>query len=152
MIFSSKSSYLAMPGEEKWQLPLALAIGLHFLGVLLILFPPTFLFPHRDLTDVQTINLFDAGELLQQSASGPKQSANSLSKKASLPETKKEEPAKVEPKKEEPPEPPKPEPKPEPPPEPVKPEPVLEPPPKPEPVPEPPEPPKPEPTMMTSNS
>ena len=128
-----------MPGEDQWRLPLALAIGLHALGVLLIIFPPTFLFPRRDLSEVQTINLFDAGELMQQAASGPKQSANSLVKKASAPEPKKEEPPpKPEPKKEEPPpEPPKP--------EPPKPEPIPEPP-KPEPVPEPPkpEPPKPE--------
>jgi len=116
-----------------------LAIGLHVLGFLLILFPPTFLFPHRDLSEVQTINLFDAGELSQPAASGPKQSANSLTKKASQPEPKKEEPPpKPEPKKEEPKEelpPPEP-PKPEPPPEPPKPEPVPEPP-KPEPPPKP---------------
>jgi len=118
-----------MPGEEIKRLPLVLALGLHALGFLLILFPPTFLFPHRDLSEVQTINLFDAGELAQPAGSGPKQSANSLTKKASPPEPKKEEPPpKPEPKKEEPPpEPPKPEP------------------PKPEPVPEPPKPPEPEP-------
>lgn len=152
MIFFGKSRYPSMSGEDQWRIPLALAVGLHALGFLLILFPPSFLFPHRDLTEVQTINLFDAGDLMQAAASGPKQSGNALSKKAAPPESKKEEPPpKAEPKKEEPkeetpPEPPKPEPKPEPVPEPPKPEPVPVPePPKPEPVPEPPKPPKPEP-------
>ncbi|MDD5759734.1 MAG: energy transducer TonB [Desulfobulbaceae bacterium] len=149
MIFPDKPSPQPKADEEQWRLPLILAIGLHLLGFLLILFPPTFLFPHRDLTEVQTINLFDAGDLMQPAASGPKRSANALTKKASPPEPKKEaEPPKPEPKKEEvkeepppPPQPPEPEPpppeqpKPEPPPPPEKVVPV-EPPPKPVPVPE----------------
>lgn len=150
MIFPDKPSLQPKPEEEQWRLPLILAVGLHLLGFLLILFPPTFLFPHRDLTEVQTINLFDAGELMQPAASGPKQSANAVTKKAAQVEPKKEAPPpKPEPKKEEvkeeipPPEPPEPEPEP-PPPEPPKPEPPpepekvvpVEPPPKPIPVPE----------------
>jgi outer membrane biosynthesis protein TonB len=130
-----------MTGDDGWKLPLILAIGLHALIFLLILFPPTFLFPHREIPEVQTINLFDAGELNQSASSGPKRATSSVTKKAPpKPEPKEEEPPpKPEPKKEvpPPPEPPKPEPPPEPP-EP-EPEPVPEPePPKPEPVPEPP--------------
>jgi len=155
MIPPSTSSYTPRAGDDRWKLPLALAIGLHVLIFILILFPPTFLFPRREIPEVQTINLFDAGELNQSASSGPKHPAASATKKAPQPEPKKEEPQpKPEPKKEvpPPPEPPKPEPPPEPPepepepvPEPPKPEPVPEPP-KPEPIPEPvkptPEPPK----------
>lgn len=126
-------SHAPLGDDDQWQLPLGLAIGLHVLAFLLILFPPTFLFPRRDLTEVQTINLFDAGELNLPAASGPKQSSVPATKKAASPEAKKEEtPPKPETKPEEPVKPPPP---PEPPkPEPPKPEPV---PPKPEPPPEP---------------
>ena len=153
MIPPKTSSHTPMAGDDQWKLPLALAIGLHVLAFLLILFPPSFLIPRRELPEVQTINLFDAGDLKQPASSGPKQAANALTKKPPPPAPKKEEPPpKPEPKQEEtpppPPEPPKPEPPPEP--EPPKPEPIPEPPkPEPEPVsppPEPkPEPPKPEP-------
>jgi outer membrane biosynthesis protein TonB len=145
-----------MAGDDQWRLPLVLAIGLHLLVFLLILFPPTFLFPRRVPPDVQTINLFDAGELNQLAAAGPKQATPSAPKKSSAPKAEaKPAPKPAPPPEPEPPkpEPPKPEaipepPKPEPVPEPPKPEPEPEPePPKPEPVPEPPkpEPPKPEP-------
>ena len=129
-----------MAGEEQWKLPLALAIGLHVLAFLLILFPPTFLIPRRELPEVQTINLFDAGDLNLPASSGPKK-ASGVTKKAPPPEPKEETPPpKPEPKQEEPlppPEPPKPEPPPEPEPLPEPPKPVPEPP-KPEPVPAPP--------------
>lgn len=134
-----------MAGDDQWKLPLILAIGLHALIFLLILFPPTFLFPRREMPEVQTINLFDAGELNQSASSGPKHPAAAVTKQAPKPAPKQQEPQpKPEPKKEAPPppEPPKPEPPPEPEPEP---EPVPEPP-KPEPLPEPiPEPVKPAP-------
>ncbi|MBU4154032.1 MAG: TonB C-terminal domain-containing protein [Proteobacteria bacterium] len=152
MIKPDVSSHRPEDNEDQWKLPLILAIVLHVALLLLIVFPPTFLFPRREIPDVQTINLFDAGELNLPASSGPKRSANAVTKKASpSPEQKKEAP-KPEPKKEvappPPPEPPEPEPTPpEPPPEPPKPEPIPEPPkpePKPEPVPEPPKP-KPEP-------
>lgn len=137
-----------MAGDGPWKLPLILAIGLHVLALLLILFPPTFLFPRRELTEVQTINLFDAGELNQPAASGPKQATASSPKKVSAPEAKKAEPPpkpkpEPEPEREVPPPPPPPEPEPPKPVPPPEPEPVPEPP-KPEPIPEP-EPPKPEP-------
>ncbi len=143
MIFPKTSSHPPMAGEDQWKLSLALAVGLHALGFLLILFPPTFLFPRRDLTEVQTINLFDAGDLNQSASSGPKQAASSTAKKPAPPEpTKEEPPPETEPKQEEPPPPPEP-PKPEPVPEPPKPEPPpvpekvvpVEPPPKPIPTP-----------------
>ena len=139
-----------MAGDDQWKLPLALAIGLHVLAFLLILFPPSFLIPRRDLSEVQTINLFDAGDLKQPASSGPKQTADALTRKPSPPAPKKEEPPpKPEPKPEEPPPPPPEPPKPEPPPEPEPPKPEPEPipePPKPEPEPAPPPPePKPEP-------
>lgn len=136
-----------MAEDDQWRLPLALAIGLHLVVFILILFPPTFLFPRRHPPEVQTINLFDAGELNQPAAAGPKRPAQPEAKKATPPPVKKAE-VKPPPKEEEPPqvepEPPKPEPVPEALPEPEpEPEPVPEPP-KPEPLPEPPPPPLPE--------
>ena len=150
MIPPLPSMYKPMAGDEPWGLPFGLAIGLHVLVFLLILFPPTFLLPRRDVPEVQTINLFDAGDLNQPAASGPKQVSASVTPKGGGKEVKREEP-KPEPTEEEAkppaPEPPKPEPpKPEPVPEPPKPIPPPEPPkpvpepPKPEPVPEPPKP------------
>ncbi len=145
MIPPSPSSHKPMAEDDQWRLPLALAIGLHLLVFILILFPPTFLFPRREPPEVQTINLFDAGELNQPAAAGTKQDTPPVAKKTAPPAAKKAE-VKPTPKAEEPPEPepPKPEPVPEPPkpeaiPEPPKPEPEPEPP-KPEPIPEPPKP------------
>lgn len=150
MIRPDASSQHPEDDDKQWKLPLSLAIALHLVLLLLIIFPPTFLFPRRKLPEVQTINLFDAGELNRPASSGPKRSSNAVTKKASPPPAAKKPEPKPEPKpevkKEEPtpppppPKPPEPEPvKAEPPPEPPKAEPIPEPP-KPDPVPEPPKP------------
>lgn len=150
MIRPDVSSRHPEDNEDQWKVPLSLAIVLHVVLLLLIIFPPTFLFPRRKVPEVQTINLFDAGELNLPASSGPKRSGNAPAKKVSPPPAQKKEAPKPEPKKEEPvappppPEPPKPEPEPvQPEPEPPTPEPIPEPPkpePKPEPVPAPPTP------------
>ncbi|MDA8159579.1 MAG: energy transducer TonB [Desulfobacteraceae bacterium] len=137
------------PGEdEQWKLPLILSVVFHLLLLLLIMFPPSFLLFRRQLPEVQTINLFDAGELNLPAAGGPKRSGNALvhkppaqaRKAEAKPEPPKPEPAKQAPPPPEtppePPKPPEPEPKPEPVPEPPKPEPKPEP----KPIPEPPKP------------
>lgn len=54
-----------------WRLPLALAIGLHLLTFILLIFPPTFLLPDRNLDDIQTINLFTVTEFEQKTSPPP---------------------------------------------------------------------------------
>lgn len=51
--------------DKQWKLPFGLAIAVHILTFILLIVPPSFLLPDRDIPDIQTINLFTAEELLQ---------------------------------------------------------------------------------------
>lgn len=51
--------------DKRWKLPFSLAIAVHLLTLLLLVAPPTFLLPDREIQEIQTISLFTAEELQQ---------------------------------------------------------------------------------------
>jgi len=50
---------------DQWKLPLTLAVSVHLLTFILLVFPPSFFLPDRDIPEVQTINLFTVEEFEQ---------------------------------------------------------------------------------------
>ncbi len=55
----------------QWRLPLALAVAVHIITFILLVFPPTFFLPEHNIEEIQTINLFTVDEF-QQKTQPPK--------------------------------------------------------------------------------
>nr|MBF0221061.1 TonB C-terminal domain-containing protein [Desulfobulbaceae bacterium] len=72
MSFSGHTAalYLNRIGPIRW-MPLLLTVGVHFLTFILLLFPPTFFIPDRDIPEIQTINLFTVEEFEQKTQTPP---------------------------------------------------------------------------------
>lgn len=54
----------------RW-MPFSLALAVHFFTFILVMFPPSFFLPDRDISEIQTINLFTVEEFEQKTQAAP---------------------------------------------------------------------------------